>query len=93
MRFYEINVCQVLIFRHYTVYNKHVMIKIANETREKSSNDATDCTDLSLLIPFSSSFYRKRRKYYHNWETVKTFVSFLFVKIILIGSPLHKMSS
>ena len=24
-----------MIFRHYTVYNKHEMIKIGNQTREK----------------------------------------------------------
>ena len=36
MQFCEINVCQVLIFRLYIVYNKHEMIKISSETREKS---------------------------------------------------------
>ena len=34
MQFYEINVCQVMIFRLYTVYSKHEMIKIGNQTRE-----------------------------------------------------------
>ena len=28
-------ICQVMIFRHYTVYNKHEVIKIGNYTREK----------------------------------------------------------
>ena len=35
MKFYEINICEVKIFRLYTVYNKHEMIKIDNQTREK----------------------------------------------------------
>ena len=29
MQFYEINICQVIIFRLYAVYNKHEMIKLA----------------------------------------------------------------
>ena len=36
MQFYEINIYQVMIFRLYTVYNKHEMIKIGNQTAEKS---------------------------------------------------------
>ena len=28
MQFYEINICQAMIFRLHTVYNKHEMIKI-----------------------------------------------------------------
>ena len=35
MQFYEINICQVMIFRLYTVYNKHEMLKIDSQTREK----------------------------------------------------------
>ena len=35
MQFYEINICQVMIFRLSTVYNKHGAIKIVNQTREK----------------------------------------------------------
>ena len=35
MLFYEINISQVMIFRLYTVYKKHEMIKIGNQTREK----------------------------------------------------------
>ena len=34
MQFYEVTFCQVMIFRLYTVYNKHEMIKIVNQTRE-----------------------------------------------------------
>ena len=30
------NICQVMIFKLYTVYNKHEMIKIDGQTREKS---------------------------------------------------------
>ena len=36
MQFYEINICQVMIFRLHTVHNKHQMIKIGNQIREKS---------------------------------------------------------
>ena len=36
MHFYEINICQVMIFRLYNVYNKHEMLKIVNQTGEKS---------------------------------------------------------
>ena len=36
MQFYEINVCKVVIFRLYTVYNKYEMVKIGDQTREKS---------------------------------------------------------
>ena len=36
MQLYEINVCQVMIFRLYTFYRKHEMLKIGNQTREKS---------------------------------------------------------
>ena len=36
MQFYEINFCQVMIFRLYTDYNKHKMIKIGNQIRDKS---------------------------------------------------------
>ena len=35
MQLYEINIGQVMIFRAYTVYNKHENIKIGNQTREK----------------------------------------------------------
>ena len=36
MQFYEISIYQVKLFRFYTVYNKHELIKIANQTREIS---------------------------------------------------------
>ena len=36
MQFYEINILQVIIFRLYTVNKKHEMMKIGNQTREKS---------------------------------------------------------
>ena len=35
MQFYEMNICQVMIFRLYIVYNKHEMIKIGNWRRAK----------------------------------------------------------
>ena len=36
MLFYEINISQILIPRHYAVYNMHEIIKIVNQTTEKS---------------------------------------------------------
>ena len=36
MQFYEINICQAMIFRLYIDFNKHEMIKIGNQTKEKS---------------------------------------------------------
>ena len=34
MQFCGINIYEIMIFRLYTIYNKHVMIKIGNQTRE-----------------------------------------------------------
>ena len=34
MQFCGINICQLMLFRLYTVYNKHEMIKIGNQTKE-----------------------------------------------------------
>ena len=36
MQFYEINNSQIIIFRFYIIYNKREIIKISNQTREKS---------------------------------------------------------
>ena len=36
MQFYGINICKIMIFRLYAVFNKHEVIKIGNQTREKS---------------------------------------------------------
>ena len=36
MQFYETNICQITIFRLYTIYNKHKITKIGNQNREKS---------------------------------------------------------
>ena len=36
MQFYEINISQIMIFRLYSVYDKHETIKIGNQIREKS---------------------------------------------------------
>ena len=35
MQFYEINICQDMMFKLHTVYNKREMIKIGNQIREK----------------------------------------------------------
>ena len=36
MQFCEVKIYQVMIFKLYTVYKMHEMIKIFNQTREKS---------------------------------------------------------
>ena len=36
MQFSEINISQFMIFRCYAVYKKHEMLKIDNQSREKS---------------------------------------------------------
>ena len=35
MKFYEINICQAMTFMLYTVYNKHEMLKLGDQTRGK----------------------------------------------------------
>ena len=35
MKFNEINICQSMIIRLSIAYNKHEMVKISNQTREK----------------------------------------------------------
>ena len=35
-QFYEVNICQLMIFRLYAVHNKHEIIKIGYKRREKS---------------------------------------------------------
>ena len=58
IQFYEINICQVMIFRFYIFYNKHQMIKIGNKTRKKnrkyyrkcSNNFDDDCTIRKFFI-------------------------------------------
>ena len=36
MQFYNIFIFQIMIFRLYTVYKKHEMMKIGEQTKEKS---------------------------------------------------------
>ena len=36
MQVYKLNFSQGMFFKFYTVYNKHEMIKMGNQTREKS---------------------------------------------------------
>ena len=51
MQFYKINVCHVMIFRLHAVYDKHELMKLGNQSKEKlqyyhkcSNNFAADCT-------------------------------------------------
>ena len=36
VQFYEVNICEIMIFRPYTIYNMHEMKKIGDQAREKS---------------------------------------------------------
>ena len=36
MQFYEVNICEGMMFMFYTVYNKHVITKNDTQTRENS---------------------------------------------------------
>ena len=61
IQFYEINICQVMILRFYTVYFKYEMIKTAIK-REKnrkyyhkySNNFVTDCARVILISTVNS---------------------------------------
>ena len=53
MQFYEVNIYYAIIFRIHTIYNKHEIIKIGNQTkknreyyRKYSNNFADDSTRL-----------------------------------------------
>ena len=55
MKFYEIKICHVVIFRLYAVYKKHEMIKINYQTIEKLQY----CTIASaqiILMPTAGKF-------------------------------------
>ena len=67
MQFYEINIYQVVIFRLYTIYNKHQMIEIVNETREKSQI----LSQVILLLTVHT----------HEWTLflILTFQGFIFI--------------
>ena len=54
MQFYEINICQIMIFRHNTVHNKHEIIKFSSQTREKTEFVTSD--RLILLKPVQIFF-------------------------------------
>ena len=45
MQFHEIDICQVMIFKIYTVYKKHEMIRINNQTREKNHKHHRKCSN------------------------------------------------
>ena len=52
MQFYEINICQIMIFKIYAVNKKHEVLKIGSQIREKLQvlsqmleyNFVADCT-------------------------------------------------
>ena len=62
MQFYKINFCQVIIFKLYTVYKKHEMAKIGNQTRKKITSIIASVRMILLLtacinIKISEVFY------------------------------------
>ena len=48
MQFYELNDYQFTIFRLYTVYNKHGVIKIGNENQRKIASTVTSARIILL---------------------------------------------
>ena len=50
MSFYEINICQVMIFTLYNVYNRYRMMKISNQTREKTIEHGLQLEPGQLVI-------------------------------------------
>ena len=58
MQFYKINIRQVIIFRLHTVYNKHEMIKIIIQTREKSQVLEKFCCRLYRIYRYRALFRR-----------------------------------
>ena len=66
MQFYEINICQIMIFRLYIVYNKHDMIKICYQIRENSQIIS------QVLEWFCCRLYRNLwsvHKWWYKWNT------------------------
>ena len=55
MQFYEINICQAMIFRLSTVYNKHEMRKNGNWFREKSQVQVLVASARIILQPTVST--------------------------------------
>ena len=67
MQFYNVNICQVMIFKFYAAYNKHDMVKIGNKTREKHkyyrkclNNFAVGFNSLSLMPSLFFFFLSKQ---------------------------------
>ena len=84
MQFYGKNICQIMIFRLYTVYNKHEMIKIVNQTREKieciiaSARIILLSTIQILLSPYFDTIFKCLcNPYLHNY-IVKYYVLAFF---------------
>ena len=69
----RINVCQVLIFRLHTVYNKYEMKKIGNQTREKSQR----CCYISALA--LSCFHKGRATFFRPETIVGSFLHLIML--------------
>ena len=59
MQFYEMNICQVMIFRLYTAYNKHEMIKIGSKNQRKISSIMEGARIILLSTAFINVTNRK----------------------------------
>ena len=68
MQFYKINVCQVMILRFYTVYNKQAIWKIGNQTREKLQVFS------QVLELFCCRLYAYIYVLHNKWKHRKTYV-------------------
>ena len=65
MKLDEINICQVVLFNLYTIYNKHEMIKNGNQTRQKPNNFTADCmcSKYSAIDIWSAERHNKENCY------------------------------
>ena len=59
MQFYEINICEVMIFRLYTINNKHEMIKIGIMKTEKNRKGSNKF-DTNCIISSDCFFSRNQ---------------------------------
>ena len=71
MQLYEKNICQFTIFKLYTIYNKHELIKIGNQTRKREKSQV-----LSQVLEFLQTVRIK--------INAKYFVIFRILNLIIL---------
>ena len=56
MQFCEKNICQVIIFRLYAVYNKHEIVKIINEPERNAKHYQTCSNNFTIACFHNNDF-------------------------------------